>query len=63
MEQGCTEAEALLAASKVAELLDQYGLTLSEIDMKAQSCSAAGRPSTNARVRLPVFAIAAPGMK
>jgi hypothetical protein len=42
VEQGCTEAEALLAASKVAELLDQYGLTLSEIDMKSQSCASEG---------------------
>jgi hypothetical protein len=42
VEQGCTEAEALLAAGKVAELLDQYGLNLSEIDMKAQSCAGEG---------------------
>ena len=42
VEQGCTEAEALLAAGKVAELLDQYGLTLSETGMKAQSCAGEG---------------------
>jgi Protein of unknown function (DUF2786) len=49
VEHGCTEAEALLAASKVAELLDQYGLTLSEIDMKAQSCASEGIETTRRR--------------
>jgi hypothetical protein len=53
VEQGCTEAEALLAASKVAELLDQYGLTLSEIDMKRQSCAGEGI-ETNRRRRSPL---------
>ena len=51
--QGCTEAEALLAAGKVAELLDQYGLTLSEIDMKAQSCASEG-VETGRRRRSPL---------
>jgi hypothetical protein len=49
VEQGCTEAEALLAAGKVAELLDQYGLTLSEVDMKAQSCTGEGIETTRRR--------------
>ena len=53
VEQGCTEAEALLAAAKVADLLDQYGLTLSEIDMKAQSCAGEGI-ETNRRRRSPL---------
>ena len=53
VEQGCTEAEALLAAGKVAELLDQYGLRLSEIDMKAQSCAGEGI-ETNRRRRSPL---------
>ena len=53
VEQGCTEAEALLAAGKVAELLDQYGLTLSEIDMKRQSCAGEGI-ETNRRRRSPL---------
>ena len=53
VEQGCTEAEALLAAGKVAELLDQYGLTLSEIDMKTQSCAGEG-VETNRRRRSPL---------
>jgi hypothetical protein len=37
-ETGCTEQEALAAAEKVAELLDRYGLSLSEVDLKGQSC-------------------------
>jgi hypothetical protein len=49
VEQGCTEAEALLAAGKVAELLDQYGLTLSEIDMKSQSCASEGIETSRRR--------------
>ena len=36
--QGCTEAEAMAAAEKVAELLDRYGLSLSELDLRGQSC-------------------------
>ena len=42
VERGCTEAEALLAAGKVAELLDCYGLSLSEVNIKQQSCSSEG---------------------
>lgn len=38
VEQGCTEQEALAAAEKVAELLDRYGLSLSELDLGRQSC-------------------------
>ncbi len=38
VEQGCTEQEALAAAEKVAELLDRYGLSLSEFDLRQQSC-------------------------
>ncbi len=53
VEHGCTEAEALLAAGKVAELLGQYGLTLSELDMKAQSCASEG-VETNRRRRSPL---------
>ncbi len=42
VDQGCTEEEALAAAAKVAELLDRYGLSLSEIDFKEQRCSGEG---------------------
>lgn len=38
VEQGCTEQEALAAATKVAELLDRYGLSLSELDLRGQAC-------------------------
>ena len=38
VEQGCTEQEALSAAEKVAELLDRYGLSLSELDLRKQAC-------------------------
>ena len=38
VEQGCTEQEALAAAAKVAELLDRYGMSLGELDFKAQPC-------------------------
>lgn len=41
VDQGCTEAEALAAAEKVAELLDRYGLSLSEMDLKQQACEGA----------------------
>jgi hypothetical protein len=42
IETGCTEQEALAAAEKVAELLDRYGLSLSEIELKGQACEGAG---------------------
>ena len=42
VDQGCTEEEALAAAAKVAELLDRYGFSLSEIDLKEQRCSGEG---------------------
>jgi hypothetical protein len=41
VEHGCTEAEALAAAGKVAELLDRYGLSLSELDLQRQTCEGA----------------------
>lgn len=41
IETGCTEQEALAAAGKVAELLDRYGLSLSEVELKGQSCEGA----------------------
>ena len=41
-EQGCTEQEALAAADKVAELLERYGLSLSEVDLRQQPCEGFG---------------------
>ncbi len=42
VDQGCTEQEALASAAKVAELLDRYGLSLSEIEMRHQACEGVG---------------------
>lgn len=42
VDQGCTEHEAMAAASKVAELLDRHGLTLNELDLRRQSCEGVG---------------------
>lgn len=35
---GCTEAEALAAAAKLAELLDRYDLSLDDLNLRAQRC-------------------------
>ena len=35
---GCTEAEALLAATKVAELLDRYDLSLTDVEIRNSPC-------------------------
>jgi hypothetical protein len=40
--QGCTEEEALAAAEKAAELLDRYGLSLGEVEFRAQPCAGIG---------------------
>jgi hypothetical protein len=35
---GCTEGEALAAAAKVAELLDRYDLSLTDLEIRAAPC-------------------------
>lgn len=35
---GCTESEALAAAEKVGELMDRYGLTYSDLEIKQERC-------------------------
>ena len=50
VEQGCTEQEALAAAEKVAELLDRYGLSLSELDLQRQACEGAAVETGRKRV-------------
>ena len=50
VEQGCTEQEALAAAAKVAELLDRYGLSLSELDLQRQACDGAAVETSRKRV-------------
>ncbi len=42
VDQGCTEQEALASARKVAELLDRYGLSLGEVEMREQACEGVG---------------------
>ncbi len=50
VDQGCTEQEALAAADKVAELLDRYGLSLGETDLREQACLGVGIDSTRKRM-------------
>ena len=38
INNGCTEDEALSAAGKVAELLDRYDLSLTDVEMREASC-------------------------
>jgi hypothetical protein len=38
IDNGCTEGEALSAAAKVAELLDRYDLSLSDVDIREAPC-------------------------
>lgn len=37
-DNGCTEAEALSAAAKVAELLDRYDLSLTDVEIREALC-------------------------
>jgi hypothetical protein len=53
VENGCTEQEALAAAEKVAEMLDRYGLSLGEMDFRAQACEGIGI-QTNRRRMAPI---------
>lgn len=38
IDRGCSEAEALIAARKVGELLEVYGLTMSEVELRQETC-------------------------
>lgn len=38
VQNGCTEQEALVAAGLVGKLLEQYSLTMSEIDVREEKC-------------------------
>ncbi len=49
VEQGCTEAEAMAAAAKVAELLDRHGLSLSDVELQRQTCAGAGIETSRRR--------------
>ena len=52
-DNGCTEAEALLAADKVAELLDRYDLSLTDVEIRTAQC--VQRPyETRRKKRIPL---------
>ena len=38
VDNGCTEGEALAAAAKVAELLDRYDLSLTDVELREAPC-------------------------
>lgn len=38
VDRGCSEAEAMAAAAKVGELLDIYGLSMSEVELREVAC-------------------------
>lgn len=38
IDRGCSEAEAMIAARKVGELLEVYGLTMSEVELRDETC-------------------------
>lgn len=52
---GCTEAEALAAASKLAELLDRHDLAMSDLELRAELC-VQGRVETRRKQRQPISA-------
>ena len=41
VENGCTEHEAIAAAAKVAALLDQYDLSLTDVEIRQDTCERA----------------------
>lgn len=38
VDRGCSEAEALAAAQKIGELLDVYGLSMTEVELRQETC-------------------------
>jgi len=52
---GCTEAEALSAAAKLAELLDRHDLSLSDLELREEPCIQSAI-STNRKQRQPISA-------
>jgi len=49
-DRGCTEQEAMAAAVKVAELLDRHGMSMSELELKAQPCERGGIRTERSRI-------------
>ena len=52
-DNGCTEAEALMAAAKVAELLDRYDLSLTDVEIRDAPCERRAY-ETRAKKRIPL---------
>jgi hypothetical protein len=55
MANGCTEAEALAAAAKVAELLDRHDLLLSDLEIQGEQCEQSAI-QTSRKQRQPISA-------
>lgn len=53
VERGCTEAEAMVAAAKVSELLDRHDLTLDEVSVRRSDCEGVS-VATGRKRRAPV---------
>ena len=49
-DRGCTEQEAMAAAAKAAELLDRHGLSLSDLELRAQPCERAELATGRSRI-------------
>jgi len=49
-DRGCTEPEAMAAAAKAAALLDRHGLSMSDLELRAQPCSRLALPTGRSRI-------------
>ncbi len=49
-DRGCTEPEAMAAAAKVAALLDRHGLSMSDLELRAQPCGRLALPTGRSRI-------------
>ena len=49
-DRGCTEPEAMAAAAKVAALLDRHGLSMSDLQLRAQPCRRLALPTGRSRI-------------
>lgn len=48
-DRGCTEAEAMAAAAKTAELLDRHGLSMTDVELARQPCDRLEVPTRRRR--------------
>lgn len=53
IDNGCTEGEALAAAAKVAELLDRYDLSLTDVEIREAPCERLAY-ETHRKKRIPI---------